>query len=139
MQDKVRESVSVKDFGAAGDGVKVTATVSIASGSGALTATGAAFTAADVGKTIVIPGAGAAGAELITTIATAISIGPSPFEYTAGPSGEDVFIIGGTVLGININGVVAYGSVTNVTVPLEPNGTLTIAYSVAPTMNGVQR
>jgi hypothetical protein len=61
--------VSVKDFGAKGDSINVAATATISSGSNALTATGAAFTGADVGKLILVPGAGTAGAVLKTTIA----------------------------------------------------------------------
>ncbi len=61
--------VSVKDFGAKGDGINVAATATISAGSNALTATGAAFTAADVGKLILVPGAGTTGAVLKTTIA----------------------------------------------------------------------
>lgn len=52
----------------AGDHKSVAVTASISSGSNILTATGAAFTSADVGKLIRIPGAGVAGARLDTTI-----------------------------------------------------------------------
>lgn len=69
FQDKMRDVVHVKDFGAKADYTTVTATVSITSGAAALTATGAAFTSADVGKLIAVPGAGAAGGILNTTIA----------------------------------------------------------------------
>jgi hypothetical protein len=55
-------------FGAVGNGVNVVATVSIASGTATLTATGAAFTVSDIGKYIMIPSAGAAGGTLATTI-----------------------------------------------------------------------
>lgn len=67
-QDKAREAYSVKDFGATGNGLQVAVTASITSGAAALTATGATFTSADVGKMIFVPGAGAAGAVLSTTI-----------------------------------------------------------------------
>lgn len=51
------------------DGITInSASVSITSGTDALTVVGASFTAADVGKRIVVPGAGAAGATLHTTI-----------------------------------------------------------------------
>lgn len=51
------------------DGITVdSASVSITSGTDALTVVGASFTAADVGKRIVVPGAGVAGATLHTTI-----------------------------------------------------------------------
>lgn len=65
--------VSIMDtaFGAKCNAVIVsTGTVSIASGSPNLTVTAAAFTSADVGKSMWVPGAGAAGAGLSTTILT---------------------------------------------------------------------
>lgn len=68
----------------------------------------------------------------------AISVGATPFTYTAGPGGETVFVSGGTVTGINVNGQTAFGAATDVAVALGPNGTITVAYSAAPTMNGVQ-
>lgn len=55
-------------FGVVANGVDVVVTASITSGAAALTATGAAFTVADIGKRIVVPGAGTAGAPLATTI-----------------------------------------------------------------------
>lgn len=55
-------------YGLVSDAVRVAVTASITSGAAALTATGATFTAADVGKLIAVPGAGAAGATLISTI-----------------------------------------------------------------------
>lgn len=60
----------VAAFGAVGNAITGDYTVSITSGAAALTAVGAAFTANDVGKTLVLPGAGAAGAVLVTTIAS---------------------------------------------------------------------
>ncbi|MGF6434322.1 hypothetical protein [Bradyrhizobium elkanii] len=66
--NKARDVISVKDFGAVGDGITVAATVSITSGTNTLTATGATFASSDVGKRIVVPGAGASGAPLATTI-----------------------------------------------------------------------
>lgn len=62
--------VSVKQFGAKGDCVRVSSiAVSIAASSNTLTVQGAKFSAGDVGKNIVIPGAGTAGVGLATTIA----------------------------------------------------------------------
>jgi hypothetical protein len=57
-------------YGAVGNDIAVTATITISSGSPNLTATGATFVSGDVGKQISIPGAGAAGAILQTTILT---------------------------------------------------------------------
>lgn len=63
---------NVKDpaYGATGNAKAVAVTASITSGSPNLTATGATFVSGDVGKTIEVPGAGAAGAGLVTTILT---------------------------------------------------------------------
>ena len=68
VQEKLRDQLSVKDFGAKGNGVIITGSTSITSGTAALTVAGATFTSADVGKSIAVPGAGAAGAALVTTI-----------------------------------------------------------------------
>jgi hypothetical protein len=64
---------SVKAYGAKGDGVDVTSSVSIASGDAALTVSGASFASADVGKVIAVPGAGTAGATLWSTISARTS------------------------------------------------------------------
>ncbi len=56
------------DYGALGDGRSVTATVSITSGSPNLTTAASVFAPGDVGKLIAIPGAGASGGILSTTI-----------------------------------------------------------------------
>ncbi|WP_184457092.1 right-handed parallel beta-helix repeat-containing protein [Rhizobium aethiopicum] len=58
----------VKDFGAKGDAVIIRAAVTIASGSAALTVTGANFQTTDVGKSIAVEGAGTSGATLYSTI-----------------------------------------------------------------------
>jgi hypothetical protein len=63
-------SVNARALGIKQNGIAVAAGVTINSGSGALTATGATFTAADIGKYIMVPGAGTAGAYLVTTIST---------------------------------------------------------------------
>lgn len=68
FQDKARDIVSVTDFGAKGDTLSVSGATSITSGAAALTVVGASFVAADVGKLIIVPGAGAAGVDLYTTI-----------------------------------------------------------------------
>lgn len=71
--DKNAEVVSIKDFGAIGDGVRFTQAASISSGSNSLTIVGGALTPADVGKTIGIYGAAGAGSDLVTTIASVTS------------------------------------------------------------------
>lgn len=63
--------LNASQFGTLCDWTVVPASaVTISSGSGALTVAGGVFTAGDVGKTIYVPGAGAAGGLLTTTIAT---------------------------------------------------------------------
>lgn len=63
------EGYNLRAFGAVGNAKRVSATLSITSGSASLTATGGTFAASDVGKVIAVPGAGAAGATLLSTIA----------------------------------------------------------------------
>jgi hypothetical protein len=60
---------NVLDFGAKGDGVYVTGMATITAGSNALQLIGANFQTTDIGKRIVLPGAGTAGVPLSTTIA----------------------------------------------------------------------
>ena len=70
-------ATSVKDFGAKCDTRQIYATVTITAGSQSLAAIGAAFVPADVGKTIIIPGAGAGGAghrAIITSIVDATHV-----------------------------------------------------------------
>lgn len=68
----------------AGDGVRTRRNVSINSGSNSLTVAGAAFVAGDVGKKIVVPGAGAAGATLVATITARVSATDVTLDTTAG-------------------------------------------------------
>ncbi|RKE84600.1 hypothetical protein [Rhizobium sp. AG855] len=69
---------NLREYGAVGDG-KWTDTqylrsgLSITSGSASLTLTFGEFRQSDVGKTIVVPGAGAAGGDLVTTISAVTS------------------------------------------------------------------
>jgi hypothetical protein len=64
---------------------------------------------------------------------TAITVGPSPFTYTAGPSPENIYITGGTVSSIKV-GATQIATASPATIPLPPNGSLTVIYSAAPTM-----
>ncbi len=76
-------SYNVMSFGATGNAVALTAG-SIGAGDATFVDTGAAFTAADVGKTIVVQGAGTAGAQHITTIASLNGAAPTTsIELTA--------------------------------------------------------
>ena len=72
LADKVNDvHLNVKDFGAVGDGK--TSTGSISAGSATLNVPGAGFTSADVGKVVLVVGAGASGANLLSTIAAYVS------------------------------------------------------------------
>jgi hypothetical protein len=63
----------------------------------------------------------------------AITVGASPFTYTAGPSPEVVYIAGGTVTQIRIGSTVI-ANASPAFVPLAPNEAVIVTYSVAPTM-----
>jgi hypothetical protein len=68
VQNKLEEFVSVKDFGAKGDGRNFTGSISSTTNTTTLTGTG--FTSGDVGKDVIVPGAGVAGADLLTTVSS---------------------------------------------------------------------
>jgi len=62
-----------------------------------------------------------------------ITVGASPFTYTAGASPETIYIYGGTVSDVSIGGsTIATASPTQVELP--PNQSVTVTYSAAPTM-----
>lgn len=81
---------NVKSYGAKGDGIHGT-DGAITSGLSAFTSAAAAFTANDVGKVIVIVGAGAAGVDLTTTISAFVSATAVTLTAAAGStvSGKD--------------------------------------------------
>lgn len=64
---------------------------------------------------------------------SAITVGASPFTYTAGACPETIYISGGTVTRVQV-GPTQVATVSNLSVPLPPNGTVTVTYSAAPTM-----
>lgn len=62
-----------------------------------------------------------------------ITFSASPFTYTAGPSPETVYLAGGTVSALTVNGkAVPYNS-TLTTLQLGSNSTVVITYTVQPT------
>lgn len=87
---ELSDTVKPEQFGAAGSGKYVNGNVSITSGTNALTVTGAAFVAGDVGSYIQVPGAGAAGANLFTTIVTRVSATQVTLAANAGTTLEAV-------------------------------------------------
>lgn len=64
----------------------------------------------------------------------AISVGASPFTYTAHAAPETVYLYGGTVSSITRGGV-QIASSSNCSVHLEPHQSLIVTYSVAPSMS----
>ncbi|WP_309091717.1 hypothetical protein [Phenylobacterium sp.] len=74
VRDKLRDFVSVLDYGAVGDG-KAPEDGFILAGTSRLDSETANFTAADVGKKISVAGAGPGGSLLTTTIASLVSSG----------------------------------------------------------------
>jgi hypothetical protein len=76
-----------------------------------------------------------------TGLPSSITVGPSPFNYSA-PSGGTVLIQGGTVSLVQISrdGVSNYTTgQTQGAIPVSFQDTLIITYSVAPTMTFVPR
>jgi hypothetical protein len=90
--------VDVRDHGAVGDGVALTDAVTVA-GSPILTSASGRFTADMVGKTVVVPGATAAGTTLVTTVASY----QSPTQITMAAAAGRVAAVHG---GPNVNAVV---------------------------------
>jgi len=64
---------------------------------------------------------------------SAITVGASPFTYTAGSTSETVYISGGTVSLVK-RGATTVASASPSTVELPPFGTVQVTYSVLPTM-----
>lgn len=62
-----------------------------------------------------------------------ITVGASPFTYTAGNTPEAVYISGGTVSNISKNSATIFAAAP-ATVWLEPNEAITVTYSAAPAM-----
>lgn len=62
-----------------------------------------------------------------------ITVGTSPFTYTAGPLPETVYVNQGTVSLVSVNGVGVFQS-SNVSVQVQPNSTVVVTYTAVPTM-----
>jgi hypothetical protein len=62
-----------------------------------------------------------------------ITVGASPYTYTAGNTPEMVYIYGGTVSDVSKSSS-TIGTATGLSVRLEPNEAVTVTYSAAPTM-----
>lgn len=70
-----------------------------------------------------------------TQTPASITVGASPFTYTAGNTPENIYVTGGTIGSITKNGVGLSAAVTgDVTIPLLPNQAIIVTYTIAPTM-----
>ena len=67
------DAINVRNYGALGDAQLASGAVMVTGAPNTLTCANATFVAGDVGKVIVVQGAGAAGANLVTTIAARVS------------------------------------------------------------------
>lgn len=65
--------------------------------------------------------------------ASTITVGASPFTYTAGLSPESVYITGGTVSGVTVGGVTACAA-SPCSLSLGPNESAVVTYTGTPTM-----
>ena len=63
----------------------------------------------------------------------AITVGASPFTYTAGPTAEIVYISGGAVTSVTRHGIVISSGLP-ATVPLPPGEAVVVTYTEAPLM-----
>jgi hypothetical protein len=68
-----------------------------------------------------------------TAAPSGITVGASPFTYTAGPSPETVYVNSGTVSLITVGGVGVLQS-TNHAIALRPNQSMVVTYSSTPSM-----
>src|SRR5712692_8559530 len=91
----IGQIVDVTQFGAAGDAKQVTDGVA-ATNSTMLTSATASFTAADVGKTIYVRGAGSTGADFQTTIAAVTHSTTITMTLAASTSVNSAVVIWGT-------------------------------------------
>jgi len=64
----------------------------------------------------------------------AITVGASPFTYTAASRPETVYVRGGTVSSVTVEGVQVHAQ-SNVSFQLRPGASAVVTYSAAPTMN----
>jgi len=66
---------------------------------------------------------------------TSISVTASPFTYTDSDGfNEEVFIVGGTISLVKLNGTTIFTSAGNTSIMIQPNETIQVTYTGAPTM-----
>lgn len=82
VQDRAADHINVLDYGAKGDTIGL-AGAAITAGTSVLTCSGALFTAADVGKAIIVHGCGASGAPQQGAIAAVTSTTALTVSFTA--------------------------------------------------------
>lgn len=142
LADRAAELLNVKNFGAKGDIKQRTAALTISlSTPTTMVLAGADFTSADIGKTILIPGVGAAGVQLVTTIAgvtstTTITLGAAA---STAKSAVSTAVVWGTDDSTSIQAAVtALRAATALTLANGTNATLyfpTGLYMIRTTIN----
>lgn len=131
---RAADTLTVKDFGAKGDTVRL--------GGGAMSAgsavftSGRTFTAADVGKPILIRGAGASGVSLVTTVASVSGGTPTlAATATAAVSGAVYFL--GTDDTASVTAALAYAATTRRCITFPVGGYWLASQSATMTLTNV--
>ncbi|WP_129112334.1 glycosyl hydrolase family 28-related protein [Burkholderia pseudomallei] len=106
LAGKLGERISVKDFGALGDGIN-RFDGAITSGSAVLTSASGTFSSSDIGKPIIVSGAASAGLPLVTTIASVSSATSATLSANASTTVSGASYVYGTDDTSAINAAVA--------------------------------
>lgn len=106
LASKLGDRISVKDFGAQGNGIN-RFDGSIISGSAVLTSSSGTFSVADIGKPIVVSGAGTTGSPLVTTIAAVGSATSATLSASASTTISGASYVYGTDDTASINSAVS--------------------------------
>ncbi|WP_446333585.1 hypothetical protein ACRHQP_00310 [Burkholderia pseudomallei] len=116
VTSKLGERISVKDFGALGNGIN-RFDGAITSGSAVLTSASGTFSSSDIGNPIVVTGAGSAGLPLVTKIvsvssATSATLSDNASTTVSGASyvygADDTSAINAAVASISLTGGIIY-------------------------------
>ncbi len=103
------DNTCVDFYGAHGDGAQAQTTASIASGGTTLTVGRSLFTSEDVGKNLMLPGAGASGGTLYTTIQSCAG----PTEVTLGNAASAALATASVTIAYGHDDSAAFGTAHN--------------------------
>ena len=65
---------------------------------------------------------------------TGLTVGASPWTYTSKHTPEVIYVVGGTLTELRVDGNIVQNT-TNSTLVLAPNETMSVTYSVLPTIS----